>query len=487
MRPPWLATPAAVALARAAATASRLARLGGGSTLPGLIARRIDPGITPRLAAQLPRGCLVVSGTNGKTTTTRLIARALQQAGWRLAANRAGANLAEGITAALVAGASLAGIPRADAGCFEVDEAALPQVVAEVRPRLVVLLNLFRDQLDRYGELDYLAQRWQCALAGLPTEAQVLLNADDPLVAALGRIRPRCTRYFGVASLALVGEPLLEHAADSWHCPRCHRPLRYSLVLYGHLGHYTCDHCGFERPSPHYSARAVHLHGLEGAAAQLAFPGGQAPIEVHLPGLYNVANAVAAASACLALGLPPEHVAASLRDSRAVFGRAERFTVGDHPTTLMLAKNPAGYNQVLRTLVATDASPRPVLLLALNDNLADGRDVSWIWDVDFERLAPAQSHVEGRTSQGDTGQGASAFDQIVVTGTRAEDLAVRLKYAGVGGGRVQVERDFRHAVQAALRAAAPGAPVYVVPTYTALFPLRRHFARLAGLPPFWED
>jgi UDP-N-acetylmuramyl tripeptide synthase len=444
----------ATTAARAAGTASRVLRRGGGTTLPGAVARFVDRNAARELAARLPHGSVLVSGTNGKTTTSRLISSILQAAGRRVVHNRAGANLMTGITTALLAAAG-------DTGLFEVDEAVLPAAATELRPRLVLCLNLFRDQLDRYGELNTLADRWAEALRRLPADSTVLLNADDPLVASLGS-QPTCrVRYFGLdgPEQAL---PAMQHAADSTSCPRCGALLAFDTLYYGHLGHYRCPSCAFARPEPEFTARRVCLTP-EGAAA---FQVNQLTLETSLPGLYNVYNVLAAAASGLTLGLPAGAIVEAIRQFGGAFGRTELIDVEGRRLRLLLAKNPVGFNEVIRTLLL---DPRPLhVYLALNDRIADGEDVSWIWDVDFELLA-------GRCAA------------TIVGGDRAADLAVRLKYAGFEPAGLAIAPDHDGAVRQLLAAAPDGATVYAAPTYTAMLDLRRTLANMGLVRQFWED
>lgn len=494
---------AAVLAGKTAAVLSRRLRLGGGTTFPGTVARRVDPRALARLARRLRRGSLVVTGTNGKTTTSRMIAHCLEHAGWRPVHNRAGANLPQGVTAALLDATDLCGRTRADVGLFEVDEAAFPLVVAEVRPRAVVLTNLFRDQLDRYGELDYLATLWRNAMARLPRGSVAVLNADDPKVAGLGTLdlsplpsspgrgggdrpgangvasSPFPTReggegvrslplFFGVSDPSVgIGE--LPHAADSKTCPHCGSRYDYGAVFYGHLGLWRCPGCGDARPAPQVNAVRVELLGDAGSRCTVETPRGNLELRLALPGLYNVYNALAATAGALALGVDLHVIGEALAGFTAAFGRVERIPVGDRTLFMALVKNPVGFGEVLRTLFAEPArSAERHALIAINDRLADGTDVSWLWDVDFELLAGRLAH-------------------CTVTGTRAEDMAVRLKYANVDPARVQVEPKLEAALDAALAATPPGETLYALPTYTAMLDLRALLADRGHVERFWEN
>jgi lipid II isoglutaminyl synthase (glutamine-hydrolysing) len=430
-----------VAAARAAGALSR--RSGrGGTSLPGKLLMRLEPHAIAQLAARLRHGSAVLSATNGKTTTAAMVAGVLELTGARLVHNRAGANMAGGVATALLDG------PRdADTGLFEVDEFWLGKVVDEVRPRALLLANLFRDQLDRYGELDTIADRWAHVAAA--TQAALVLNADDPIVADLGR--EHGATYFGVEDdgMALAE---MQHAADAKHCRHCGAPYVYDAVYLGHLGHYHCETCGARRPQPQIAARDVRLDGVRGARFLLCTPGGERDIALRLPGLYNVYNALGAAALSLALGAGLDEVADGLHAVPPAFGRAETLLVGGRELSILLIKNPSGANEVLRTLVLEDGEHD--LFAVLNDNIADGRDISWIWDADFEVLAPR-------------------VRRATCSGTRAAEMALRLKYAGVPTERLAVEPDLDTALDRALSAApSPPTPVYALPTYTAMLALR---------------
>ena len=439
-----------LAAARAVSAVSRRAGRGG-TSLPGKLLMRLEPEAIARLAARLGRGSAVISATNGKTTTAAMAAGILERTGATLVHNRAGANMAGGVAATLAAASGSRGRMAGDLGLFEVDEFWLGQVAADLRPRAILLANLFRDQLDRYGELETIADRWAQVAAATP--ARLVLNADDPTVADLGRAAAD-PLFFGVEDdrLAL---PEMQHAADAKHCRRCGAPYRYDAIYLGHLGHYHCDACGATRPQPAISARDVELDGVRAARFTLHAPQGSIRVALPLPGLYNVYNALGAAALALALGAPLDAVHAGLQAVAPAFGRAETVRVGDRELSILLVKNPAGANEVLRTLVL-EAGDHDVLAV-LNDSVADGRDVSWVWDADFEVLAPR-------------------VRRVTCSGTRAEEMALRLKYAGVPGDRIAVARELGDGLDAALRGAG-GERVFALPTYTAMLALRGELVR----------
>jgi UDP-N-acetylmuramyl tripeptide synthase len=451
-----------LATARLAGTLARRAGRGGGTSLPGKVLLRMDPHAIRDFAGQLAQGTLVISATNGKTTTAAMTAAILEHCGLRLVHNRAGANMAGGVASALLAAADPDGHLPGDIGLLEVDEFWLDQVVEDLDPRALLLANLFRDQLDRYGELEIIADRWAAVVADRAGHTRLALNADDPLVADLGRDIAD-TVFFGVEddSLALGA---LQHASDSKHCRRCGAPYVYDAVYLAHLGHYHCPNCDARRPDPGVIASDVKLDGVRGASFTLRTPDGSTRVELPLPGLYNVYNALGAAALCRAIGVGLEDVAAGLAGVAAAFGRAETIDLAGQPLSILLIKNPAGANEVLRTL-ALEASQLD-LLAVLNDNTADGRDVSWIWDADFELIA-------------------ARVRRVTCSGTRAGELAVRLKYAGVPAERLGVVSSLPDALDRALGDLPEGRTLYAVPTYTALLELRDELTERGHARRYW--
>jgi lipid II isoglutaminyl synthase (glutamine-hydrolysing) len=438
---PRLPLAAGVAAARAAGRLSRLAGAGGGTTIPGKLLNALDPSAVGRLASRLPRGSAIVSATNGKTTTAAMVAEILSPQ-LRLAHNRAGANL--------------------DLGLFEVDEAALPDIAQRVRPRALCLGNLFRDQLDRYGELELVAERWRRLVAELDPDTWVVANADDPQVGDLARERRGI--LFGVDD-PRHGSSGLQHAADSKWCVRCGTPYEYAAAYVGHLGDYRCPACGHARPQLDLAARAIELGGMESVSFDLADEQDSMRVRLPLPGLYNVYNALAAAALAGVLGASREEIRMGLERFSAAFGRFERIPVGERSLLLLLIKNPAGANEVVRTLVA-GGSPS-LAVVALNDAIADGRDVSWIWDVDFEPLL-------------------ERLDRVVATGERAAELALRCKYAGFPEERIEVVSELDDALDRGLELTPAGGELCVLPTYTAMLRLRGIVAERGYVKPYWE-
>jgi lipid II isoglutaminyl synthase (glutamine-hydrolysing) len=451
---------AKLAAARAVGSLSRSSGRGGGTTLPGRMLVRMAPDAIDRLASRLTGGSIVVSSTNGKTTTAGMIAGILAAAGRTPVHNRAGSNMHWGVATALLE-------QSGDEGLFELDEAWLPRVAPRLHPRLLVLGNLFRDQLDRYGELERLADEWAELVNTLEGSCQFALNADDPLIADLGRDkdlrrRPGVT-YFGIedTSQAL---PELQHAHDAKHCRRCGAPYSYERAFVGHLGHYTCPNCDADRPAPDIAATEIELEGISGSRVRIATPQGDLELRLPLPGLYNVYNALAAVCAGLQSGVPLPLIKEGLESMRAVFGRVETIEVADKPVSILLIKNPAGANEVLRTLTLESDDDGIDLWIALNDRTADGRDVSWIWDADFELLA-------------------DGVRRVVCAGTRAPEMALRLKYAGWPEESIEVIDPIQGSLDVAV-AATPDR-LFALPTYTALIELRKLLADRGLAAEFW--
>ena len=464
---------AALAAAKVTGIAIRRLGRGGGTAAPGLVAERIDPDLLSKIARRLPHGAVVVAGTNGKTTVSRMLSDILHGHGYRVAHNRSGSNLVRGVASALADRADLLGSPRADIGVIESDEAALPEIVRRLGPSVIVLNNLFRDQLDRYGELDTIASLWRAALLDLPATSTVVVNVDDPTLAAMteGIAARRVT--FGLDDRGPASTlERMPHAADAKSCRECGTDLTYDRLYSAHLGAWRCPGCGATRPTLDFAATAIKLDGVEAIQLEVSGPAlHEEPLtlQVAIPGLYNAYNALAATAVATTLDVPAETIAAGLREYRSAFGRIERVVYRGHPLTLALVKNPVGFNETLRMLTQASGGLAVPTLIAINDLDADGRDVSWLWDVDFEMLADGEA-------------------PLFTTGMRGADMANRLKYAGVPSRRIT---PLPAALAAgldrfadALPAAAPG---YVLMTYTALLGLRKTLADEGAVAQFWDE
>jgi lipid II isoglutaminyl synthase (glutamine-hydrolysing) len=407
----------AVIAGRTVGALSRRLHLGGGTSIVGVVAQRIYPGIIAHLATQLEYGCVLITGTNGKTTTSSFITAILRDGGLRVWRNREGSNLERGVASSLVIRALPNGHLRRSGraiSVLEIDEAALPHLVQELPTRVVVFTNLFRDQLDRYGEVDSVASFWRNAISQLPQTATLVLNADDPGVAFLGESFAGKKIYYGIDDPALNqlvdAETARYQVMDTRTCPRCGGEFVYDARFYSHMGHYHCPQCGLRRPDPDIRAVQVQQDAFDRQRVQILAGTSRQEIVIPLAGLYNIYNALAAITAARSLDVEWEPVISGIEQAKPAFGRGERVQVEGRTLRLLLAKNPTGFNEVLRTLFSQGAARH--ILFVLNDNIADGQDISWIWDVDFERVV-------GFTRT------------LVVAGTRAFDLGLRLKYAGV--------------------------------------------------------
>lgn len=457
---PTVPAPVAGAVARSAGWLSRRTGRGGGTTVPGVVLLKLRPTAVTEMAQSLTRS-VAISATNGKTTTARLVAAAVERSGATVVANTAGSNLLRGVAAALLdAGADATGA----IGVFEVDEAAMPAAVSQVEPDVVVLMNLFRDQLDRYGELDHLADLWAEMVGNLPPSTVVVANADDPTIASLVADRSGSI-LFGLDDTSLARDKL-QHATDSTTCRSCGADLEHDVVFIGHMGHWRCTNCARARSTPHVTGREVELHGLSGSTVTVDTPAGSADISLALPGVHNVYNAIAATAAAHAMGVNLVTTSAAIAATDAAFGRAERVMIDDHELTVLLAKNPAGVNENLRTLLL---HPEPVhALIQLNDRTADGRDVSWIWDVDFEVV----------------------FDHlasVTLCGDRGYDMALRFRYGGYPVDQLSVHATSAAGLDAALAKLPDSAPLFALPTYTSMLELREVLVERGVAKAFWKD
>lgn len=457
----------AVSAARVAGALSRL-RGGGATSLPGVVGLKIQPRLIEQLRRNLA-GSIVVTGTNGKTTTSRFVGEILRAAGKPYVHNQSGSNLLRGIAATLAQDTrqsrnARAGRPRKPWGLFEVDEATMPAACKQLAPDMVVVTNLFRDQLDRYGELQRTADYLREAFAELPETSTILLNADDPLVASLGKGLPQKVAYFGLEDTS-VSKSGLPHAADSITTPTG-KLLRYEAVFTGHLGHYVSPDKSLVRPKPTVAAVDIQLDGTSGSDLKIKMGRQRVKLRLGVPGVYNVYNAVAAAAVGHALGVPSAKIGTAISRTAAAFGRAEAAQVNGRTVFIGLIKNPTGANEVIHT-IGLDGTSKDFLVI-INDNFADGTDVSWLWDADFEQLLPRARN-------------------IAVAGTRADDMALRFKYAGRPEEEVTVYHSLEKALGESLAKLPDGETLYVLPTYTAMLELRRELANAGHLKHYLRE
>ena len=413
----------------------RLLRLGAASVLPGEIARRLQPKVLPLLFEQVRRGVILIVGTNGKTTTSLLLSTILQRQGWRVTHNATGANLINGLVTALLENTNLIGQLDADYAILEVDENILPLVLRSCQPQFILGLNLFRDQLDRYGEVDTISQRWKSAIAPLPPETVVILNADDPTLSHLGQQLPQKVLFFGLSEPEQYLDEI-PHAVDSIYCPSCGHSLDYKGVYLSHLGDYQCPQCGFSKSQPAIDSREW---------PQI------------LIGLYNKYNTLAAGLVASEMGIDTAAIYDTVKNFRAAFGRAEELEVDGKHVRILLSKNPVGMNETIRAVNDIQkAGGASTKLLVLNDRTPDGTDVSWIWDVDTEKLV----------ASGGT---------IVVSGDRVYDMALRLRYSQTEsdkGFKLIVKEDLQDAIATALEHTPANETLHILPTYSAMLEVR---------------
>jgi UDP-N-acetylmuramyl tripeptide synthase len=425
----------AVGVAKTVTAIVRGLRLGAASVLPGEIARRLHPRLLSLLCEQVKQGVILVVGTNGKTTTSLLLRSILEDRGWKVAHNKTGANLLNGLITALLGNSNLIGQLKTDFAILEVDENVLPLVLRECQPRFILGLNLFRDQLDRYGEVDTISRRWQDAIAPLPQDTFVILNADDPTLSYLGQQLPQKVRFFGLSESSLYLDAI-PHAVDSIYCPSCGHPLQYEGVYLSHLGDYHCPECSFHKSQ-------LSLHSQDWPQI--------------LIGVYNKYNTLAAGLVAQEIGIETNDIFETIKDFKAAFGRAEELTVNGKHVRILLSKNPVGMNETIRTVNQIKATGKAsTTLMVLNDRIPDGTDVSWIWDVDTEKLVES-----GGT--------------LIVSGDRVYDMALRLQYS-----QTQIDRDsliviedLENAIASALKRTPADETLHILPTYSAMLEVRQ--------------
>ena len=450
----------AICLCRLLRGFSRLVHRGG-TAMPGRWALKLCPNLLSILARGVKT--VAITGTNGKTTTARMIDQGFDDAHLSYFANRSGANLISGITTEFVMNATLFGKCRKEYAVIECDEAAAVKVFPQLRPGVVLVTNLFRDQLDRYGEVTHTLENIRKALDSIPEPVTVLLNADCSLTSSL-RDGKHTYRFFGIDKGAVPSAEKSE-LSDASHCIRCKTEYEYDYITYGHLGGYRCPKCGYRRAQTDFAVTDVAAQRADGSSVVIRAGGERRLAEVNLPALYNVYNAIGAVAAMSEMGLSLEQAVAAVARFKCGFGRMENFALGKAGAKVMLVKNPAGCNQVLDFL--QNIGEKFVLVICLNDRGADGTDISWIWDAEFERL----NAIAGR------------IEKVIVSGDRAQDMRVRLKYAGIPDENITVERDYEKLVSSLEPLQTD---VCLMPTYTAMLELRSVMIRHCGGAEFWE-
>ncbi|YAI82447.1 MAG: MurT ligase domain-containing protein [cyanobacterium endosymbiont of Rhopalodia sterrenbergii] len=428
----------AVAVAKTVTAVVRLLNLGAASVLPGAIARRFHSKLLFLLCEQIKQGVILVIGTNGKTTTSLLLRTILENQGFKVAHNDTGANLINGLVTALLKNTNLVGQLTVDYAILEVDENILPLLLKECQPQIILGLNLFRDQLDRYGEVDTISKRWLTAFALLPYNTIVILNADDPTLSYLGQKITQKVRYFGLDEPELYLEEI-PHAVDSIYCPCCGYTLDYRGIYFSHLGDFNCPSCGFTKSKPAFSSKTW---------PQI------------LVGVYNKYNTLAAGLVAQELGIEVTHIFDSIKNFRAAFGRSEELTIDGKNIRILLSKNPVGMNETIRAVNDLKVTGKAsTTLMVLNDRIPDGTDVSWIWDVDTEKLI----------NLGGT---------LIVSGDRVYDIALRLEYSKENltyyqdSVKLVIKEDLKEAIQTALTLTPTNGTLHIIPTYSAMLEVR---------------
>lgn len=449
----------AIFIAKQAAFWSRIFGRGGGGALPGLLALKINPEIVKELTTNLDKGVILVTGTNGKTTTSKMIVEILKASGLKVLSNSGGSNLTRGIASELALKSNIFGNIKEEIGVYEVDEATMPEVMSFVKPKAIVITNIFRDQLDRYGEVDKTAAILKKSIQNSP-ESTLILNADDPIVSSLGKDKDNVI-YFGIHDERLEAKSDL--AIDIKDCLICGHELVYPHRYYGHIGLYVCENCGFARPKTRVTAKNVRL-SPENTAATITVGKESENLSLPMTGLYSLYNALAAISTGDFMKIDNKTILRALNKLTPAFGRMETFEVNGKKAVIHLVKNPTGFNQVLEAI--TQNRKNKTALIALNDNFADGTDISWIWDVEFELFK-------------------AGFRKIIVSGIRSEDLRLRLKYANITGKIIETEKDLKKALDTAVSETDVSETLYILPTYTAMLDIRNNLVQKGILKDYW--
>ncbi len=457
----------AISAGKLAGASGRFFRIGGGTSLPGMIARRIDPNVLKSVVGASKAKKIVITGSNGKTTTARMTAAIADFSGQRVSHNRTGSNMLQGVTSVAVNFADMFGRLDSDVLLFEIDEGTIPLAVPEIQPDVVLITNIFRDQLDRYGELYSVANALNQMLESLPETSTILLNGNDPQVASFG-LHAKAKRLFFGLETKEVGTPVPEQSADIIRCINCQEDLQYEVAYMSHLGIYRCPNCGYTLPKLDFAATSVQLapDGQGPSHVKLRTPQGEIELEIPIPGLHNVYNAAAAIGATMSAGFSMEKAPAAIASIRPAFGRLEKIQAGDQTIYLAFVKNPTSFNLMLR-LIAQHETEKHLMVVASN-TIVDGEDFAWLWDVDIESIA-------------------SDVRDVVCSGSKAEELAMRLKYAEIPVDKISIVHEREAGLDAALRNAGPGGTLYIMASYTPTHELRRIMQKRGWVKHFWEE
>lgn len=436
----------------------------GGTSLPGKIALKICPELFSEISDRFR--IIMITGTNGKTTTSRIVAGMLDKAGIKYVANKSGANLSSGIATTIVSALSLSGKPLVRTAILETDEAAFKTIAPMLKPELAIITNFFRDQLDRFGELYTTLNNVREGIKGSP-DTKLILNADDSLCASLGKNVPNQVIYFGLGDKVYPDE-FIKANTDAAFCLNCKSRYNYLSSSFGHLGHFQCPSCGYERPDAQIECTQILEYDNLSSTIEIRMPSGKITVKLALPGLYNIYNALAGAAIGHILEFEENDLAHVLEGFECGFGRMESLEAEGRSLRLILVKNPTGFNQVLRYLLTQNDNC--VIAFIINDRLADGTDISWLWDVDFEILSFMTNKIR----------------RFFVSGIRAEDMAVRLKYAGIPTENIFIEHDGEKLISKMIEASGEKETLYILPTYTAMLDIRKCLKERFDLKEFWE-
>ncbi|MGB9780419.1 MurT ligase domain-containing protein [Caldanaerobacter sp.] len=429
----------------------------GGTSLPGKIALMTDKDIIKKLLSSLEKNKVIVTGTNGKTTTSGLVAHLLSFSGMKVVHNKEGANMRTGIATSLVKNSNLMGYLKKDAAIFEVDEANLGLLVDEINPNIVIVTNFFRDQLDRFGEIDLIVDKVAKALSRLQKDSIVLLNADDPFASSLGDTLRSKVMYYGIEEEV---ESIKSFSFEQKFCPVCGTKYEYKKIYYGHLGDYYCPKCGKKRPDPDFKASGIILSEENGIKFKISYKNKNFTVKSGLIGLYNVYNLLAAVSAGILLGLEDSVILRAVETYNPIEGRLQKIQWKDKKAIINLVKNPVGLESTLNMLLQFE---KPLnLLIIINDNYADGRDVSWLWDANLEEFLSKAN-----------------VNYAVASGLRGEEVALRLKYAGFDSKKIKVI-PLEEAVKEIFNVTDKEI-IAILPNYTALQELTKYLKSQGAL------
>jgi lipid II isoglutaminyl synthase (glutamine-hydrolysing) len=457
----------AISAGKLVGASGRILGIGGGTSLPGMVARRIDPDVLKAVMSGSTAKKIVITGSNGKTTTSRMIAEMAKESGQRLSHNRSGSNLLQGVTSVAVNFANVFGQLESDVLVFEIDEGTMQHVIPEIQPDVVVITNIFRDQLDRFGELYAVARSLDKVLEGLPETSTIVLNGNDPQVANFGMNAQAKRIFFGLDTTE-VGTPVPDQSADVIRCIHCQEDLEYKVAYLSHLGLYRCPNCAYTLPPLDVAATSVKLadDGKSSTQATLSTPEGELHIEIPLPGVHNVYNAAAATAAALAAGFPKEKLPVALAKLQPAFGRLEEIQANDQTIYLAFVKNPTSFNLIMRLIKQHPGQKH--LLLAASRTVVDGEDFSWLWDIELEEFTPQ-------------------IIDAICSGNKPEELAMRLKYAEVPSEQIRMIENREQALDTALQNAGSGGTLYILATYSPTQELRRIMQKRGWVKHFWEE